>query len=110
MEVHPPIIAPQDADETADDIRNDSRTHTGFETDERRLIRGGAHIRRQHIQFTGKVRTGMFLVVLQNAQDIPAGGQFLMDGRHETRQFTLHQFHSGLAQLIRPAAFLEISE
>ena len=52
----------------------------------------------------------MFLVVLQNAQDIPAGGQFLMDGRHETRQFTLHQFHSGLAQFIRPAALLEISE
>ena len=110
MEVHPPIIAPQDADKTADDIRDDSRTHTGFKADERRLIRGGAHIRRQHIQFTGKVRTGMFLVVLQNAQDIPAGGQFLVDGRHETRQFTLHQFHSGLAQLIRPAALLEISE
>ena len=110
MEVHPPIIATQDADKTADDIRDDGRTHTGFKTDERRLIRGGAHIRRQHIQFTGKIRTGMFLVVLQNAQDIPAGGQFLMDGRHETRQFTLHQFHSGLAQLIRPAALLEISE
>ena len=52
----------------------------------------------------------MFLVVLQNAQDIPAGGQFLMDGRHKARQFALHQFHSGLAQFIRPAALLEISE
>ena len=110
MEVHPSVIAPQDADETADDIRNDSRTHTGFETDERRLIRGGAHIRRQHIQFTGKVGTGMLLVVLQNTQDIPAGGQFLMDGRHKARQFTLHQFHSGLAQFIRPTALLEVSE
>ena len=58
----------------------------------------------------GKVRTGVLLVILQNTQDIPTGGQFLMDGRHETRQFTLHQFHSGLAQLIRPAALLEVSE
>ena len=52
----------------------------------------------------------MLLVVLQNTQDIPAGGQFLMDGRHKARQFILHQFHSGLAQFIRPTALLEVSE
>ena len=110
MEVHPSVIAPQDTDKTADDIRDDSRTHTGFKADERRLIRGGAHIRRQHIQFTGKIRTGVLLVVFQNAKDISAGSQFLMDGRHEAWQLALHQFHSGLAQLIRPAALLEVGE
>ena len=52
----------------------------------------------------------MLLVVLQNAQDIPAGSQFLMDGRHEARQFAFHKLHSCFAQLIRPAALLEVSE
>ena len=49
----------------------------------------------------------MFLVVFQNPQHIPAGCQLLMDGGDEPGQLALDQLHSGLDQLIRPAALLE---
>ena len=107
LEVHSPVVTPQDADEAADDVRNDGGAHSGLKADERRFIGGGTHVRSQHIQLPTEVSSGVFFVVLQNPQDIPAGCQLLMDGGDEPGQFALDQLHSGLDQLIRPAALLE---
>ena len=90
-----PVVTPQDADEAADDVRNDGGAHSGLKADERRFIGGGTHIRRQHIQLPTEVRPGVFLVVLQNPQHIPAGCQLLVDGGDEPGQLALDQLHSG---------------
>ena len=66
------------------------RVEPGLKAGQRRLIGAGTHIRGEDIQFSGENRTGILLIMLNHAQHIPAGGQFLGDGGHEPGQFRLN--------------------
>ena len=109
LKVVDPVVAPQHADESADNVRKQRRVEPGLKAGQRRLIGAGTHIRGEDIQFSGENRTGILLIMLNHAQHIPAGGQFLGDGGHEPGQFRLNLVPLGREFFLRPANLFEIN-
>ena len=109
LKVVDPIVASQHADESADNVRKQRRVEPGLKAGQRRLVGARTHIRGEDIQFSGENRTGVLLVVLDHAQYIPAGGQFLGDGGHEPGQFRLNLVPLGREFFLRPANLFEIN-
>ena len=110
LEIDAPVIAAQDADEPAHDVREHGRCQPALEADQCRLIGGGAHVRCQHIQFTGKVGTGVSLIVLQDRQHIAAGSQFLLHCGDKAGQLTLDLLAAFGDLFLRLAALLEVKQ
>ena len=110
LEIDSPVIPAQDADEPAHDVREHGRRQPALEADQCRLVRGRAHIRRQHIQLTGKIRTGVSLIVLQDRQHVAAGSQLLLHCGNKAGQLTLDLLAAFGDLFLRLAALLEVKQ
>ena len=110
LEIDAAVIAAQNADEPTHNVRKHGRRQPALEADQCRLIGGRAHIRRQHIQLTGKVGTGVSLVVLQDRQHIAAGAQFLLHCGNKAGQFTLDLLAAFGDLFLRLTALLEVKQ
>ena len=110
LEINAAVITAQDADEPAHDVREHGRRQPALETNQCRLVRGRAHIRRQHIQLTGEVGTGVSLVVFKDRQHVAACAQFLLHCGNKAGQLTLDLLAAFGDLFLRLAALLEVKQ
>ena len=110
LEIDAAVIAAQDADEPAHDVREHGRRQPALEANQCRFVRGRAHIRRQHIQLTGKVGTGVSLIVLQDRQHVAAGSQFLLHCGNKAGQLPLNLLTAFCNHFLCLAALLEVKQ
>ena len=110
LEINSSVIAAQDADEPAHDVREHGRRQPALEANQCRFVRGRAHIRRQHIQLTAKIGTGVSLIVFKDRQHVAACVQFLLHCGNKAGQLTLDLLAAFCKHFLRLAALLEVKQ
>ena len=110
LEINAAVIAAQDTDEPSHDVGEHGRRQPALEANQCRFVRGGAHIRRQNIQLTGKIGTGVTLVVFQDRQHIAAGSQLLLHCGNKAGQLTFDLLAAFGDLFLRLAALLEVKQ